>query len=269
MERIVGCVRLPHGVELPYAEQGDPSGVPLVLLHGLAGTWRSFELVLDRLPSAVHALAFTQRGHGDATKPATGYRIRDFARDLEGFLDELELEAAVIAGGSSGGFTARRFAIDHPDRTRGLVLLGSPARLRGKPQVEEVWESTLSTMEDPVDRDFVRSFMEMTMPPSVPQSLVNDLLQQSFKMPARVWRETNRGLLEDNSIEAFPRIGSRTLIIWGDQDSISSKEEQEAMAEAIPNARLVIYAGAGHTLHLEKPGRVAADVTAFVEDVGG
>ncbi len=62
--------------------------------------------------------------------------VRDFAADLAAFMDAIQLEAAVIAGGSSGGFVARRFAIDHPERTLGLVLLGSPASLRDKPGVQ-------------------------------------------------------------------------------------------------------------------------------------
>jgi non-heme chloroperoxidase len=57
-----------------------------------------------------------ERGHGDATRPPTGYRSRDFAADLALFMDAVDLPRAVIAGGSSGGFAARRFAIDQPER---------------------------------------------------------------------------------------------------------------------------------------------------------
>lgn len=67
------------------------------------------------------------------SRPAEGYRPHDFATDLAAFMDALQLEAAVISGGSNGGIVARRFAIDYPERTLGLVLLGSPATLRDKP----------------------------------------------------------------------------------------------------------------------------------------
>ncbi len=61
MARGIKFVELPHGVELPYVEQGDPSGVPLLLLHGFADSWHSFELVLPHLPASIHAFALTQR----------------------------------------------------------------------------------------------------------------------------------------------------------------------------------------------------------------
>ena len=100
----IKSVELSSGVKLPYAEQGDQSGIPLLLLHGYADSWRSFELVLPFLPDSVHAIALTQRGHGDASRPLEGYRPRDHAADVARFMDALGLEAAVISGGSSGGF---------------------------------------------------------------------------------------------------------------------------------------------------------------------
>lgn len=257
-------VELPNEIKLPYVEQGDASGVPLVLLHGYAGSWRSFAQVLDHLPEAIHAFAVTQRGHGDASKPADGYRVRDFAADVAWFVDALHLESVVLAGASSGGFVARRFAIDHPSRTLGLVLLGTPAVLRGKPRVEEMWESTISKLQDPVDPAFVREFGEAVMSQSAPQDLREEVVQQALKMPARAWRETNRGLLEDDTFRELDEITAPTLIVWGDRDAISPRSDQEALVVKIPNARLVVYHGAGHTFYLDEPERVATDLADFV-----
>jgi alpha-beta hydrolase superfamily lysophospholipase len=50
--------------------------VPTVLLHGYADSWRFFEPLLDHLPEDVHAYVHTQRGHGDADRPAHGYGLR-------------------------------------------------------------------------------------------------------------------------------------------------------------------------------------------------
>jgi len=264
---VVRSVKLVTGLELPYVEQGDPSGVPVVLLHGFAGTWRSFTSVLRHLPESVHALAMTQRGHGAASKPAEGYRVRDFAADLAAFLNALELPSAVVVGASSGGFAARRFAIDHPDRTLGLVLLGTPAALRGKPQVDEMWESTVSQLTDPVEPAFVRQFIEGAVGPSAADREVKEVVEYALKVPARVWRQANRGLLEDNTLDQLEEIASPTLIVWGDRDPLSPRSEQERLAARIPNAQLVVYADAGHTFYYEKPERVAADLAAFLEDL--
>jgi pimeloyl-ACP methyl ester carboxylesterase len=73
------AVTLPGGLTLPYVEHGDPAGVPVVLLHGYSDPWRSWELLLPELPDSPHAFAVTQRGHGDADRPAVGYRPEDHA----------------------------------------------------------------------------------------------------------------------------------------------------------------------------------------------
>jgi pimeloyl-ACP methyl ester carboxylesterase len=179
-------------------------------------------------------------------------------------MDKLGINNAVIAGGSSGGFAARRFAIDHPQRTKGLVLLGSPLSLRDKPAVLELWDSTISKLTDPVDKNFVQEFVESTFIQQVPQEFIETLVQESLKVPARVWKAVLEGLLEDESAEEISKIQSPTLIVWGEQDTIVSRNEQETIAVAIPDSRLVVYPGAGHALYCEEPARLASDLVAFM-----
>ena len=264
---VMKSVELPNGVAIPYAEQGDTSGYPVVLLHAIADSWRSFERVLSDLPESIHAFALTQRGHGDASRPARGYHSRDFAADLAAFMDALHLEAAVVVGGSSGGFVARRFAIDHPERTLGLVLLGSPAILRDKPGVLEMWDSTISELKDPISPDLVREFAEGTLTRPVPQAFLETIVQENLKAPARVWRATFEGLLEDDSLEELDKIKAPTLIVWGDQDAILPRSDQETLAAAITGSRLLVYPGAGHAFYWEDPGRVASDLAAFIAEL--
>lgn len=268
MSPVIKSVVLPNQVKLPYVEQGDPSGVPVLLLHGFTGSWRDFEPVLPHLPESIRAFALTQRGHGDASRPAAGYRPHDFAADLEAFMDALHLEAAVIAGGSSGGFVARRFAIDHPERTLGLVFVGSPATLRGNPGVQKLWDSTVSKLTDPVDPGFVREFVESTVDRPVPQAFLETMVQESLKVPARVWRATLEGLLEDDSSRELDKIKAPTLIVWGDQDIFLPRSDQEALAGAVAGSRLLVYPGAGHTFYWEEPDRIASDLVAFIKDLG-
>jgi steroid delta-isomerase-like uncharacterized protein len=264
---IVRSVELPGRVKLPYVEQGDPSGVPVLLLHAIADSWRSFEFVLSHLPESIHAFAPTQRGHGDASRPERGYRPRDFAADLAAFMDALHLQAAVVVGASSGGFVARRFAIDHPERTLGLVFLGSPANLRDKPGVQEMWDSTFSKLDDPIDPNLVREFAEGTLAQPVPRAVLETIVGENLKVPARVWRETFKGLLEDDSLGDLDRIEAPTLVVWGDRDAILPRDDQESLAAAIAGSRLVEYGGAGHAFYWEEPGRVAADLATFIAEL--
>src|SRR5512134_1726307 len=110
MTLVIKTAELPANVRLPYVEQGDESGVPVVMLHGVTDSWHSFELVLPRLPESIRAFALTQRGHGDASRPDSGYRYTDLAADVAAFMDVHQLKSAVVVGHSMGSSVAQRFA---------------------------------------------------------------------------------------------------------------------------------------------------------------
>src|SRR4029453_1764065 len=76
----VRSIQLASGVRLQYAEQGDAGGVPVVMLHGITDSWRSFESVMTYLPATLRVFALSQRGHGGSDHPGR-YRTRDFAGD--------------------------------------------------------------------------------------------------------------------------------------------------------------------------------------------
>jgi rifampin ADP-ribosylating transferase len=261
---VVHLAVLRGGLELPYVEQGDPDGVPVALLHAWLDSRRCFDPLLAALPERIRAFAFDQRGHGDAAKPPQGYGLRDFADDIGAFMDAVGLHAAVLAGASSGGYVAQRFAVDDPGRTLGLALLGSPRSLRGPlPPFAEV----VATIEDPIDAAFVRELNHGMLGREVPNAIVEVLCEENLKVPARVWRDAFEGLLAAEAPLDTGPISAPTLIVWGARDSLLSRADQEAMAAQIPGARLVIYADVGHLPVIEAPERVAADLTALCDAV--
>jgi non-heme chloroperoxidase len=268
MAPIIKSVELPHRVKLPYVEQGDPSGVPVLLLHGFTDSWHSFEPVLPHLRESIRAFALTQRGHGDADCPASGYRTRDFAADVVAFIDALGLRPAVIVGSSMGSTNAQRFAIDHPERVLRLVLTGSFATYQSNPVVVDFWQSGVSHLTDPIDPGFVREFQESTLAQPVSPVFLHTVVQESLKVPARVWRAAFEGFLEDDFVGEWGKIEAPTLIIWGARDTLCPRHDQDALLMAIAGAQLVVYESAGHALHWEEPERFVADLAAFVKSLG-
>lgn len=269
MAPVIRSIELPGRVRLEYVEQGDPGGVPVVMLHGVTDSWRSFEPVLPHLPESIRAFAVTQRGHGDAERPASGYRTRDFAADVAEFVDILGLGPAVIVGHSMGSTNAKRFAIDYPGRTRGLVLVGAFASYRNNPAVVGFWESAVSRLTDPIAPAFAREFQESTLARPVPPALLDTVVRESLKVPARVWRAAFEGFFEDDFAAELGRIAAPTLVLWGDRDGLARRADQEVLAAGIAGSRLEIYEGTGHALHWEEPERFAAELTSFVGDPAG
>lgn len=85
------------------------------------------------LPDHIRAYALTTRGHGDSDKPSRGYRLAEQAADVAAFLDAVGHEAAVVVGHSMGSYIAQQFALDHPERTVALVLMGAFRAIAGAP----------------------------------------------------------------------------------------------------------------------------------------
>jgi non-heme chloroperoxidase len=260
-------IELSDDVTLQYVEQGDAAGVPVLFLHGISDSWHSFELVLPHLPETIRAFALTQRGHGDSSRPDKRYRARDFAADAAAFMDERHLEAAFVVGHSMGSVNAQRFAIDHPERTLGLVLVGSFASLPNNP-VPRALLDEVTAMEDPVDPGFVREFQASTLSGPVPRAFWETIIQESLKLPARVWKEVLECNMQDDLSGELHKIEAPALIVWGDRDEIV-RREQETLAAEIRNSRLVVYQGAGHGAHWEQPERFASDLASFVEAAAG
>ena len=265
MRPATSTVTLGNGTTLSYATQGAGPGPVLVLLPGPTDSWRSYEPVLARLPPSIRVIAVSQRGHGDSDKPAAGYRVEDFAIDAVSLLDGLDLERAVVAGHSGSCLVARRMAIDHPARVAGLVLEASPTTLRGDAGLERFLDSVASSLTDPIDPTFARSFVADTSTDALAPDVLDQLVGETLKVPARVWRETFAGLLAYDDTDELGRIAAPTLLIWGDADSLVGREMQDVLAARIRGAELLVYPGVGHTPRWEDPRRFAGDLAAFVE----
>jgi pimeloyl-ACP methyl ester carboxylesterase len=254
-------VQIATGVRTPYLAHGDRDGAPVVLIHAWGESCGSFDRLLPLLPPIISAVAMDLRGHGGADKPSDGYGLADVARDVEAFMDALTIRSAVLVGSSSGGYIAQHLAISSPHRVDGLVLVGSPRSLQGRPPFAD----EVDQLTDPIDREWVRrSLAWFPRFHEVPDWYLEDRVDDGARMPAHVWRESLAGLFLAQPPTDLGTISVPTLIIWGERDDLLPKEDAELLRLAIPRSRLVWYENTGHLVLWEQPDRVAADIVAFV-----
>lgn len=259
-------VSLAHDVTLEYAEYGDPAGVPVILLHGVTDSYRSFDPIVPYLPGGLRAIAISQRGHGHSSRPLTGYRYADFADDLDRFMTALGLPSAIIAGHSMGGLVAQRFAIDHPSRTLGLVLEATFPTICGHAGVQEFWDSTLAHLADPVDEELVRAFQQSTVALPIAPSFFATVVEESLKVPAHVWRATFGEFLATDFSHELTRVHAPTLLLFGERDVYCGPPEVDGLRRGFPRARTIVYPNVGHAVHWEIPERFTRDVVSFVQE---
>ena len=256
-------IRLPNGVTLRYVEQGPAGAMPIILLHGFPDSWRSYETVLAHMPTSVRAIAPSQRGFGNSDKPATGYNPRDLAADLAEFMTRRKIPEAVIVGHSMGALVAQRFAIEFPELTAGVVLIGTFPTLAGNTEISEMIDA-LDQMKDAVDRDLVRDFQASTLARPVSDAFFQTVVDEGARLPLSVWRAVMREIARYDDAAELPKITAPTRLYWGEHDSFSTHDQQRQIAAAIPNADLRVWLGAGHSLQWEEPKRFAAELVDFV-----
>jgi pimeloyl-ACP methyl ester carboxylesterase len=203
------------------------------------------------------------RGHGDSSKPASGYRIEDLASDVVPLLDALEINRAILVGHSGSCLVARWVALQAPARVAGLVLEASPTTLRGDPRLQEFVNSVVSKLTAPVDIDFARSFVVDTSTDDLPADLTELLVEDLLKVPVRVWSEMFTSLLDYDDTSELPLVKAPTLLVWGDADPLIPRSMQDDLLQTLPRAELVVYRGVGHTPRWEEPARFADDVITF------
>lgn len=257
-------VKVATGLTLQYVVQGDPKGPVIVLLHGAGDSWHSWELVLPHLPRTFRTYAITLRGHGLSDHPPKGYSRAEFAADITSFLEMMNLHGVTLVGHSLGSFVAQVVAEDDAQtRVARLVLIGSGPGAPRDPSKPSELSSYFARVKDPIDYQFARDFQAGTAFTPLPPAFLETMIAEVQRVPAVMFHELATGLTDPQAVEKLKRIKAKTLLFWGDQDSMFSKKDQDGLLALVPGSRLIAYPGTGHALHWEQPAVFARDLVAF------
>jgi non-heme chloroperoxidase len=259
-------VSISTGIRIEYVEQGpaEADGVPVIFLHGVTDSWRSFERVLPLLPTSIRAFALSQRGHGDSSRPTAGYRLADLSADLLAFLDAMGVRTAIIVGHSMGASVAQRFVVDHPDRVERLALMGAFSTF-DDPGLIDFVASSIVPLTDPIAASFAREWQLSTLARPMSAAHLDAVVSETLKVPARVWREAFDGFLKTPDFTSeLTKVSVPVLLMWGDHDSYALRAAQDRLLEVMPQAQFIAYEGSGHAFHWEDPEQFTKDLVPFL-----
>lgn len=255
-------LELESGVSLRYAVQGPGWGRPVVMLHGFADSWQSFELLLARLPSDIRAVVPDLRGHGGSSRPRRGYRIEEMAEDVVGLLEALNLRQVTLVGHSMGSFVAREVARRAPDRVAGLVQIGSGPVL-GNAVIRGLADE-LREMADSIPLGYVVAFQQGTVTRDVDPRFMGRVVAASRSIPAATWGAVAQAMARHDGRDGLSTLGVPVLVIGGDRDAIFPPVEQEALFAQVREGQQSIYPEVGHAPHWEVPDQVAIELQRFM-----
>ncbi len=275
-------VDVPSGRRVHALESGD--GPPVLLLHG-SSTSSLSHLPLHTRLTTVRAISVDRPGCGlSEAVPVSVPRFReDAVRFVDEVADGLGLASFVVGGNSMGGIWALWYALAHPDRVRGVALLGSVPTLPGtrvppplRVAATPVLGDLLSRVVKPTPQRVVRLLSSVgegetvTRHPDIIRSVVvagNDPMASAMNLAELRAVISMRGYRRTNSVseDDLRRLGVPTLLIWGDKDPVGSVACAAAVTRLIPDARLEVLPG-GHVPWFGHPDDVCALLSGFTRE---
>ncbi len=246
-------------------------GRPVVLGHGFGGSARNFRPQARALGERGRFVLFDARGHArsDAPSDPDAYDPTCFVADLARLVDETNEPRAVVGGLSMGAGIALRYALAHPERLRGLVLAAFP---RGADEDgSREWSLAFA---DAIEQDGLEAagarFAWGERSRFDPKGAA--LIQQGFleHRPRSLAHTLRRLLAVQPAVAdmqaALRRLDIPVLVVVGGDDA-HSLVPSRALAQALPQAELVVIDHAGHVVNLAAPRAFNAALAAFLDRV--
>jgi proline iminopeptidase len=272
------------GVRLWAVRSGE--GRPVVLCHGGPGLWDTLEEVAGLLSGVAAVHRWDQRGCGRSQRLGP-YSVARTVADLDAVRRHFGLETMVLLGHSWGAQLALRYALEHPDRVRGLVYVSGTGidpghiwreeyHLRLREAVGEhverwaALESRERTAEE--DREFAvlqwsADFADRDRAMEHADRMATPWLGVNFECNAAINAENRRDWGTPALQAACAGLGVPALIVDGAED-IRPRRAVDSLERALPHASRVTLPGAGHLPWVEDPEGFRAAVGAFVARVG-
>jgi pimeloyl-ACP methyl ester carboxylesterase len=264
------------GVELAYRISGE--GRPIVLIHGLAANMRDWSLTVKPLAEAGwRVLTPETPGHGDSAAPPDreAYGMASVADRLHGLAVALGFAPAVIVGHSMGGAIAEEYAARHGGDVAALVLVasagGAPRPYVRTPQMDAFAAEERATvlehgMQAAWDLHQARGTWASVqhMPPAV-QAFFRARFLRCAPLGYAYGDDALQG--RRDTTDDLRRFDKPALVICGAHEEPLMRGTSAALAAALPRARLVEIANAGHGLQYENAAAFNAALLAFLRTV--
>jgi pimeloyl-ACP methyl ester carboxylesterase len=258
-----------NGTELFYEDTGG-RGSAILFSHGLFWDSSLFAPQIRALKYRYRCVAYDHRGQGrSADSDLRAIDMDTLFADAVALIVALELEPVHVCGLSMGGFVAMRLGARRPDLVRSLMLLDTSA----DPEPPE------NALKFRLGNWFARWFgvgllMDATMPTMFGKSTLSDPARVAERDAWRrhlrsnrrsLWRAVN-GVIERPSVyHELSRITAPTLVIVGEEDTVTVPAKAERIAAAIAGAKLVRIPRAGHIVTLEQPQAVTQAIDGFLD----
>jgi pimeloyl-ACP methyl ester carboxylesterase len=259
------------GMSVHYRDEG--TGPAVVLLHGTGASLHTWDAWTAALAGQHRVVRFDLPGFGlTGPHPRDDYRTEAYVDFLDHLVARLGVDKFVVGGNSLGGTIAWGYAVAHPDKVSGLVLVDSGGyphdhklplafRIGRMPGIAQLFEHL-----DPAP------LVRRTLPDAYgdPSRVTADVLDRYVELSLRAGNRRAFGkrsatALEDRTSE-LAKLHLPTLVLWGEKDTLIPVADARRFGAAITGAKVQIYPELGHVPMEEDGPRTAADVAKWLAE---
>jgi 3-oxoadipate enol-lactonase len=245
-----------NGAEIFYADVGDKSVTPIVLVHGFPFNSDMWAPQIDALKAAFRVITYDVRGHGRSEVGDGQYTLEMFVDDLIALLDHLRLDKVVLCGLSMGGYIALRAVERNPERCRAVILAdttsnadSNEAKLRRAASIKRIKSTGV--------KPYAEEFPKAVLSPQTHQKrtdvveMVRGMIQSNS--PIGICGALLAMAARTDTTASLSKVSDPALILVGQEDKTTPPELSEKMHQLIPNSELQIVPNAAHLSNLENP----------------
>ncbi|MDA9397684.1 alpha/beta fold hydrolase [Bradyrhizobium sp. CCBAU 45389] len=267
-------------VQLGWREWGE-GDVTVVFIHGNLASKDWIELAAPLFPTGLRVVGLDWRGCGDSDRPKpnadySNYSMQRHAEDMLAALDTLGIRHCHLATHSTGGIIAARMLLMQPQRFGRVFALDPVTPLGMAFNADQIGLFRSMMMSKELTRTIMATaasslFVPESMAPNaIPrfreglgeiEALFDRIIDQTFGVSEGIWIGTPVNLTrekESRELERrMPELRHPHLVLWGERDGWIAPDDLRAMAKAMPDCRLVIVPGIGHSMNLERPALYA------------
>ena len=252
-----------HYYDDDYTEPWRPA--PTILLqHGFSRNGKFWYSWVPPLAHEFRILRPDMRGMGQSALSEDKYEpsLDVFADDVRSILDHLGIDKVVYVGESFGGIIGLKFAHKYPQRISALVLCNTPCRLprRERSGAGGDWDTTMSQSIGAWSTATINNRLDTRV---APQGLQKWYIAEMERTPPFIGRRLQGYLDTLDFSPQLKEVQTPVLLLVGEESPTSTLEQQQFMAEQLPNCRLVVYPGLGHGINAIYPEWCTRQVREF------
>ena len=266
---------LVDGMQVHMRDEGprdDPN--PIVLLHGTSSSLHTWDGWAHVLQAKHRVIRVDLPGFGLTGPTQDGnYQMPVYSHFVASLMDTLQVQRAVLAGNSLGGYVAWKTAVDYPDRVSKLILIDAAGYATTAASVPIGFKLAQipmlsGLMANILPRRVIESSLRNVY--GDPSKITTELIDRYYELTLRSGNRKSLGArFSQNKAGEFEaqiaRIQQPTLVIWGGLDRLIPPENAEKFHRDIANSQVVVFDKLGHVGHEEDPEATVAAAQAFLD----